>query len=164
MDLFPDFKDLLAAFVASKVEFVLLGGYAVIFHGRPRATKDLDLLVGIDDTNRKRLAGALETFGAPANVVDAAQVLAAGEVLYFGFSPLRVDILASASGIDFPSVFRRAVTNDTRWLTGARHLTRRRRLSRVSSRRRDGFPPGAWRRSRSLPPAEQRRGSVRRRR
>ena len=54
--LFPDFRDLLEAFVASGVEFVLIGGYAVIFHGRPRATKDLDILVGTEGENLERLA------------------------------------------------------------------------------------------------------------
>jgi predicted nucleotidyltransferase len=109
MHLFPDFRDLLEAFVASGVEFVLLGGYAVVFHGRPRATKDLDLLVGIDAANRDRLGRALEIYGAPSNVVTAARSLAADEVIYFGVSPLRVDILGSASGIDFTEVHARAV-------------------------------------------------------
>ncbi len=109
MHLFQDFRDLLAAFVASGVEFVLIGGYAVIFHGRPRATKDLDLFVGIDDENRQRLAQALATFGAPHSVVEGARSLASGEVVFFGVSPLRVDILASASGIDFEVVYDRAI-------------------------------------------------------
>ena len=109
MHLFQDFQDLLAAFAASKVEFVLIGGYAVIFHGRPRATKDLDLFVAGDEANRQRLAQALATFGAPANVVEGARSLAAGEVVFFGASPLRVDLLASASGIEFAGVFARAV-------------------------------------------------------
>lgn len=110
MDLFQDFRDLLAAFAASKVEFVLVGGYAVVFHGRPRATKDLDLLVAIDEGNRARLAEALQAFGAPPNVVDGARKLSSGEVLFFGIAPLRVDLLSSASGIDFPGVYARAVT------------------------------------------------------
>lgn len=109
MHLFQDFRDLLEAFVASGVEFVLVGGYAVIFHGRPRATKDMDLLVGIDDANRERLASALESFGAPENVVRGARELSEGEVVFFGVSPLRVDILASASGIDFTDVRKRAI-------------------------------------------------------
>ena len=78
-------------------------------HGRPRATKDLDLLVGIDDANRSRLARALEAFGAPDNVVRGARELGAGEVVYFGVSPLRVDLLGSASGIDFADVRERAI-------------------------------------------------------
>ncbi len=64
MDLFPDVKDLLEAFAASGVRFVLVGGYAVIFHGRPRATKEVDLLVAIDEANRRALTNGLESFGA----------------------------------------------------------------------------------------------------
>jgi hypothetical protein len=48
MDLHPDFKDLLAEFARSKVSFALLGGYAVGYHAKPRATKDLDLLKSPD--------------------------------------------------------------------------------------------------------------------
>jgi hypothetical protein len=59
MNLFDDFRDLLAAFEASHVRFVLLGGYAVSFHGRPRSTKDIDLLVEIGSENRTRVANAL---------------------------------------------------------------------------------------------------------
>jgi len=109
MNLFPDFRDLLAAFVSSEVEFVLIGGYAVIFHGRPRATKDLDLLVGSDDANRARLAAALSMFGAPPSVVQAARAIGPTDIVYFGTSPLRVDLLASASGVDFDRVRERAV-------------------------------------------------------
>jgi predicted nucleotidyltransferase len=110
MRLFQDFKDLLEAFAASGVEFVLLGGYAVIFYGRPRATKALDVLVGLDEENRARLGDALDAFGAASNVIDAARHLQADEVVYFGVPPLRVDILGSASGIDFAEVHMRATS------------------------------------------------------
>lgn len=110
MHLFPDFRDLLAAFVESGVEFVLIGGYAVIFHSRPRLTKDIDLLVAIDEANRERIAIALEKFGAAREVVQAARRMKATEVVYFGINPLRVDILGSASGIDFHEVHERSVT------------------------------------------------------
>jgi hypothetical protein len=109
MHLFPDFRDLLAAFADSGVEFVLVGGYAVAFHGRPRATKDLDLLVGVDAENRERLGRALAAFGAPNEIVDAARAIKADEVVYFGVIPLRVDILGSAAGIDFKAAHGRAV-------------------------------------------------------
>src|SRR5687767_1493265 len=109
MHLFPDFRDLLEAFVASGVEFVVIGGYAVIFHGRPRATKDIDLLVGIDAANRERLGAALEAYRAPSSVVEAARTLKSDEVVYFGVSPLRVDILGSASGIEFAAAQAHAI-------------------------------------------------------
>ncbi len=109
MHLFPDFKDLLAAFAASGVRYVLVGGYAVVFHGRPRATKDLDLLVALDPDNLQRLADALDQFGAPVNVVESARQLRAQDIVYFGAPPLRVDLLGSASGVEFDAVYARAV-------------------------------------------------------
>lgn len=109
MDLPPDFRDLLEAFAAAGVRYVLIGGYAVIFHSRPRATKDVDLLVAIDDDNRARLATALTAFGAPASVIDGARSMTAEDIVYFGQKPLRVDLLGSASGIDFESVYARAI-------------------------------------------------------
>jgi predicted nucleotidyltransferase len=109
MDLYPDFKDLLAAFAASGVRYVLIGGYAVMFHGRPRATKDLDLLVAVDEGNRERLGKALREFGAPAGIVEAARMMTDKDVVYFGASPLRVDLLGSASGLDFDGVHERAI-------------------------------------------------------
>lgn len=59
MDLHPDFRDLLAEFVRCGVKFAVLGGYAVGHHAKPRATKDLDLLVSAEGDNRERLAVAL---------------------------------------------------------------------------------------------------------
>ncbi len=100
MDLHPDFKELLEACVRYGVEFAILGGYAVGFHARPRATKDLDLLVLGEPINLQRLADALQAFGAPGNVVEAARTAQPDEVLYFGAPPLRVDILTRADGID----------------------------------------------------------------
>ena len=109
MDLPPDFRDLLAEFATSGVRYVLIGGYAVVFHSRPRATKDVDLLVAIDEENRARLASALTAFGAPASVVDGARALKAEDIVYFGQAPLRVDLLGSASGIDFEGTYARAI-------------------------------------------------------
>jgi len=112
MDLHPDFKELLAECVAAKVEFAIVGGYAVGFHARPRATKDLDLLVLGVPENLERLAAALETFGAPPNVVAAAKTAGADDVLYFGVVPLRVDIMTQADGIETRVALGRAVYAD----------------------------------------------------
>ena len=97
MDLFPDFKDLLAAFADLGARYVLIGGYAVVFHGRPRATKDIDLLVSVDEYNRELLARALETFGAPSNVAQSVRTMTAKDIVFFGVSPLRVDLRARAA-------------------------------------------------------------------
>ena len=109
MDLHPDFRDLLAEFARSGVRFALIGGYAVGHYAKPRATKDLDLLVSGKGDNLSRVAEALRNFGAPAHVVDAAAKLASTEVAYLGVAPVRVDILRSADGIDTEAVIARAV-------------------------------------------------------
>lgn len=68
MDLLPDFKDLLSALAASNADYLVVGGWAVGFHGEPRYKKDLDLLIGPDAENVVRVASALATFGAPADI------------------------------------------------------------------------------------------------
>jgi hypothetical protein len=112
MDLHPDFRDLLAECVAAKLEFAILGGYAVGFHAKPRATKDIDLLVLGEKENLKRLAAALRAFGAPSNVIEAALSASIDEVLYFGVAPLRVDIMTTADGIDTGASLGRVVFAD----------------------------------------------------
>lgn len=109
MDLHPDFNDLLAAFVAADVRFALLGGYAVAYYGKPRATKDLDLLVSGHADNPDKVAKALDAFGAPANVIEAARVQSGSEVVYLGVPPVRIDILRSVDGLETEDALDRAV-------------------------------------------------------
>lgn len=108
MDLHPDFRDLLVEFVRCGVRFVLLGGYAVGIHAKPRATKDLDLLVSGEGDNLKRVATALVAFGAPAHVTAAVEKMAPTEVVYLGVPPVRIDILRRADGVDTEQVLERA--------------------------------------------------------
>lgn len=108
MDLHPDFRDLLAEFAHFGVRYVLIGGYAVGHHAKPRATKDLDLLVSARGDNRERVAAALSAFGAPAAVVQAAAQQGPTEVVYLGVEPVRIDILRSADGIDPELAIERA--------------------------------------------------------
>jgi Nucleotidyl transferase AbiEii toxin, Type IV TA system len=100
MDLHPDFRDLLAEFAREKVSYAVVGGYAVGHHAKPRATKDIDLLVSPSGDNLERVGRALVRFGAAPNVVAAARKLAPTEIVYLGIPPVRVDILRSADGID----------------------------------------------------------------
>src|SRR5438105_3276114 len=99
MDLHPDFRDLLAELVHCGVEFAIIGGYAVGHHAKPRATKDLDVLVSGSGENLARVADALGRFGAPAHVVEAARHMREDEVVYLGAEPVRIDILRRADGI-----------------------------------------------------------------
>lgn len=110
MDLPPDFKDLLEELARSAVEFVLVGGYAVAFHGRPRATKDIDIFLGGSQQNLDRAADALSRFGAPQNVIASLRTMAESEIVYLVQPPMRVDFLRSIDGVEGAHVFADAVS------------------------------------------------------
>ena len=112
MDLHPDFRDLLAEFVRCAVKFVLIGGYAVGHHGKPRATKDLDLLISGDSANLKRAAQALDDFGASPEVIRGVSDLQPTEIVYLGVPPVRIDILCNADGVDTEAVISAAISVD----------------------------------------------------
>jgi hypothetical protein len=77
-----DFVDLLTEFAAFEVRYLVIGGYAVGFHDRPRATKDLDLLVEADPQNVRQACEALAAFGAPVAIIDAFRNAASDEVAH----------------------------------------------------------------------------------
>ena len=86
----------------------MLGGYAVGYHGKPRATKDLDLLISGAPDNLAKVAAALAAFGAPRNVIESVRAMAPDEIVHFGVPPVRVDLLRSADGIDAEAAILRA--------------------------------------------------------
>lgn len=103
IDLPDDFRDVLVALHEAGAEFLILGGHAVAFHGHPRATKDLDVLVRASAANAKLVYRALAAFGAPlsAFAVGEADFATYDGVLQMGVPPLRIDILNRAEGITF---------------------------------------------------------------
>jgi hypothetical protein len=96
-----DFLDLLRAFVAADVRFLVVGAYAVGVHGRPRATKDLDVWVEPSEDNAPRVIRALGDFGAPLMGLTAADFARPGVGLQIGVAPTRIDIVTQVSGLSF---------------------------------------------------------------
>ncbi len=103
IELPDDFRDLLLELADSGAEFVLLGGHAVAFHGHPRATKDMDVLVRATRSNAARVYRALAAFGAPLDVFEVAEddFTSYDGVMQIGVPPRRIDILNRADGISF---------------------------------------------------------------
>ena len=103
IDLPDDFRDLLVALHDVKADFVVLGGHAVAFHGHPRATKDLDVLVRADPKNAQLVYRALAAFGAPLQSFEVTETdfVTYDGVLQIGLPPRRIDILNRADGINF---------------------------------------------------------------
>lgn len=105
----PDFRELLAEFARCGVDAILVGGYAVAYHGRPRYTKDIDLVLAGGDDNLERAAEALTRFGAPSVVVEGVRRQGLTDVVYLGQPPLRIDFLRSIDGVDTAGLAARAV-------------------------------------------------------
>ena len=109
MKLPDDFRDLLEELAREGVEHAVVGGYAFAFHARPRATKDIDVLLEGSPENLARASRALARYGAPAGVVEATRNLGEAEIVYLGQPPLRVDLLRTIDGVSTPEVMRNAV-------------------------------------------------------
>lgn len=103
IELNDDFRDMLVELHDAGARFVVVGGYAVAFHGHPRATKDLDVLVLAEPDNAKRVYAALAAFGAPLDSfeVRSEDFATYDGVLQLGVPPRRIDILNRADGISF---------------------------------------------------------------
>jgi hypothetical protein len=97
----PDFLDLLRAFAAADVRFLIVGAYALALHGRPRATGDLDVWIDATPDNARRVMRALGEFGAPLAEIAEADLATPGVVYQIGVPPGRIDILTDLTGITF---------------------------------------------------------------
>lgn len=111
MALHQDFQDLLAAFADAGVRYLLVGGYAVGFHSRPRFTKDIDLWIDATSENVERAVAALTAFGAPEQILDALRRAGPDEIVYLGSPPIRVDIFKSLPGAQFGACYARRVVD-----------------------------------------------------
>jgi hypothetical protein len=96
-----DLIDLLRALNAEAAEYLIVGGYAFAFHGRPRATKDIDIYIGCDPTNARRVWSALVAFGAPLADLTETDLASPDTFFIMGRPPNQIDIITSIDGIRF---------------------------------------------------------------
>lgn len=101
MNIQPDFKELLKLLEKHKVEYMIIGGYAVAFYGYPRFTKDIDIFFEVSEENIHKLIEALIDFGFPASDLKKDAFIQKGNVITFGVAPVRVDLLNEINGIDY---------------------------------------------------------------
>jgi predicted nucleotidyltransferase len=98
-----DFADLLIELCEAKVEFLLVGGWAVVLYGHVRSTDDMDIFVRPSEPNSRRAFAALKAFGAPleAHGVTVSHFAREGDAYRFGVPPLKVEVLTQISGVSF---------------------------------------------------------------
>ena len=104
-----DFKELLEAFNAAGVRYLIIGGYAVIKHTEPRFTKDLDLWVAIDVENSEKVYAALAEFGAPIERLNPSDFAEPDAFFTMGLPPNRIDIMFDLKGVDLEKVWESRV-------------------------------------------------------
>jgi hypothetical protein len=108
MSMLRDQRDLLCAFNAEAVEYLVVGGHAVNVHGVPRLTKDLDVFIRGSKLNGERVFAALARFGAPLAGYSADDFHGhEDDVFQIGVEPNRIDILQAIAGVDFDAAWQR---------------------------------------------------------
>ncbi len=105
MVLNKDFREFIALLNANSVKYLIVGGYAVGFHGYPRYTKDLDVWILASEENAENILKALEQFGFSDVGLQKQDFLKPDEFVQLGYPPNRIDIVMSCDGVDFNSCF-----------------------------------------------------------
>lgn len=104
-----DYSDMLRALSAEGVRYLLVGAYALAAHGYPRATMDIDIWIMPSPENADAVLRAIERFGAPLHDLSKNDLMTEGTVFQIGVAPRRIDIITSASGLQFQEAFGRSV-------------------------------------------------------
>jgi len=105
-----DFKDFLRLLDAEGVEYLLIGGYAVAYHGYPRATEDIDIWIASSPQNAQRIIRALKQFGFDVPELNPDLFLKPESIVRMGLPPLRIELSTTISGVDFAECYQFRVT------------------------------------------------------
>ena len=105
MNIQPDFEELLRLLEEHKVEYLIVGGFAVAYHGYPRFTKDIDIFFRGTGENIQKLRRALIEFGFADNELPQDLFQKEGNIVTFGTEPVRVDMMNGIDGIDFQTAW-----------------------------------------------------------
>ncbi len=106
MEVQQDFKELLELFNAHKVKYLIVGGYALAYHGAPRYTGDIDIFVKPEKENALRILKALNDFGFGSLGLKEDDFQNTNKVVQLGFPPVRVDIITSISGLSWDEAYK----------------------------------------------------------
>lgn len=106
LELPPDFKEFLNLLRVNGVQYLLIGAYAVGYHGYPRATKDLDIWIAATAENATRIVLTLTEFGFDSPELTTELILRPDNIVRMGEEPIRIELLNWASGVDFDECYQ----------------------------------------------------------
>ena len=101
----PDFKEFLRLLNSNQVEYLVVGGYAVGYHGYSRATADLDIWIATGHENASKIVSVLRQFGFAVPDLSPTLFLEEDRVIRMGVPPIRIDVLTSISGVGFAECY-----------------------------------------------------------
>lgn len=107
-----DLSEFVGLLNSNRVEFLVVGGHAVAFHGHPRFTGDIDFLIAATPDNVERVLQVLTAFGFAALNITAADLLTPATVVQLGYPPNRIDLLTSISGVEFAGAWPARVPSE----------------------------------------------------
>mgnify|MGYP001313642924 CR=1 FL=1 len=102
-----DFREFIALLNAKGVKYLVIGGYAVAFHGYPRYTKDIDFWIWLNEQNAARMIEVLADFGFASLGIHKEDFLNKNMVIQLGYPPNRIDLLTDLEGVDFEVCYER---------------------------------------------------------
>ncbi|MDD9948258.1 MAG: hypothetical protein OXU48_01845 [candidate division Zixibacteria bacterium] len=105
-----DFREFLRLLNAHQVEYLLIGGYAVSYHGYPRATGDMDVWIATRRDNAARLVAALREFGMDVKQFSPELFSQENQIVRMGVPPLRIELLTTISGVTFDRCYAERIT------------------------------------------------------
>ncbi|MBS1249777.1 MAG: hypothetical protein MAG431_01361 [Chloroflexi bacterium] len=105
MILHPDLKEFFQLLNANEVRYLIIGGYAVAFHGYPRYTKDIDVWIWVNSENAKRVIKTLKDFGFASLGLKEEDFLEKDTIIQLGHAPNRIDLIMGAPGVEFEECF-----------------------------------------------------------
>ncbi len=105
----PDFKEFLQLLNEHDVAYLLIGGYAVGYHGYPRATVDMDIWVAIHPQNAEKIVAVLTEFGFDLPELTPALFLERDKIIRMGVPPMRLEILTTISGVEFEACYQNRI-------------------------------------------------------
>jgi hypothetical protein len=109
MELNQDFKEFIELLNLNKVEYLVVGGYAVGFHGHPRYTGDIDFWIALSKENALKVIKCLREFGFGSLSIDVEDFMKDDLILQLGYEPNRIDILTSVTGLNFDDCYKEKV-------------------------------------------------------
>lgn len=108
IELSPTFAAFLKCLNDQKVEYLLIGGYAVILHGYKRTTHDMDVWIAVNHTNPQKIIRALDAYGFDVDGMDEKIFTEERSIVRFGDEPLMIEVVTTIGGVEFDDCYKRA--------------------------------------------------------